>query len=127
MLPSISFVRDIGPVVITCYDNNCGTEQFKINPCFWKYNLLLRRPDQICQSVIQPCILKPIKYSKYPTSYCIFYQYEKLNGIDTCSASSYGNFDSTSNLLEEYEYRSMLNRPNINAHLKELCRKSIIF
>ena len=98
-------MRDIGPFVLTRYEHNGVTEKFIIRPCCWQHNLQYIRPEHLYQSVIQPYILKYVKAPKYSTRYHIFYQSRTFNGIDTCSVTSYGNFDSTSNILEEYEAR----------------------
>ena len=76
-----------------------------IHPYHQKHNLTSIRPHRIFQAVIQPRILKPIKASKHYTRYQIFNLFETLNGIDTFSAISYGNFDSKSNILSESEAR----------------------
>ena len=126
IIPSIAFMKDRGPVVITCYAYNGGKVKFMINPCLWKHNLPSRRSDQLCQAVIQPRISKPVKSSKCFTRYQVFHQSETFNIIDTCSVTSYGNFNSTSKLLVEFESRSISNRPDINDHLKELRSRSIM-
>ena len=75
---------------------------------------------------MQPRILRPVKASTYSTSYQMFHQKGTFNGLDTCSAISYGNFDFTSKLTSEAEARSITNRPDINAHLSKLQNKNVI-
>ena len=117
ILPTVSFLRDRGPVVLILYENNGSTEKFMIHPCLWKHHLPPIRPDQLWQAVIQPCILKLVKASKYSTRYHIFHQYVTFNGIDTYSATTYRKFDSKSKILSGSEARSIFNRPDINAHI----------
>jgi hypothetical protein len=126
ILPSIAFVENRGPVVLTCYEHDGGTSQFMIHPCRWHHNLSSRKPDQLCQAVVQPRILKPVKASKYSTSFQMFHQTGTFNGIDTCSATSYGNFHFRSKLMAESEARSISNRPDINAHLSKLRSENVI-
>ena len=97
-----------------------------MHPCFWQHNLASIIPDHIFQAVIQPRILKPVKASKYSTSCQIFHHSGTFDDIDTCSATSYWNFDSASKLLVESEARSIFNIPDINARLKKLMSESII-
>lgn len=124
--PTIAYVEDKGPCVLTCNEHDKGTKLFMIHSCRWKHNLPSARSDQLCQAVIQPRTLKPIQASKYSMSFQMFQQSGSFNGIDTCSAVSYGNFDFKSKLLDEAEARSIKNRPDINAHLTKLRREKII-
>ena len=126
VLPSITFVEGKGPCILTCRQHSGGTKSLMVHPCRWKHNLPARRPDQLTQVVMQPRILKPIKASKYSTTYQIFSQTGTFNGIDTCSATSYGNFGFNSMLTFEAEARSISNRPDINAHLSHLRKEKII-
>ena len=61
--PSIAFVEGKGPVILTCYDHNGGTKKLMIHTCKWKHNLASKHPDQLCQAVIQPRLLKPVSDS----------------------------------------------------------------
>jgi hypothetical protein len=56
----------------------------------------------------------------------MFYQTGTFNGIDTCSASSYGNFDFRSKLSAESEARSISNHLDIHAHLSKLREENTI-
>ena len=56
----------------------------------------------------------------------MFRQTGNFNGIDTCSATSYGDFSSKSLLQSEAEARSISNRPDINAHLSKLREEEVI-
>ena len=126
ILPSLAFVDGKGPMILTCNEHNGGTKLFMIHPCRWQHNLPARRPDQLCQAVIQPRIIRPMKASKYSTSFQMFQQTGTFNGIDTCSATSYGNFDFSSKLSAEAQARSISNRPDINAHLSRLRKEKVI-
>ena len=111
VLPSIAFVKNKGPVILTCNEHNGGTKLCMIHTCRWKHNLASKRPDQLYQAVLQPRIVKPVKASLYSTSYQIFLQNGIFSGIDTCSATSYGNYNFKSILLSESEARSIYNLP----------------
>ena len=126
VLPSIAFVPEKGPVVLTCNEHDGGTKSLFVHPCSWQHNLPSRRPDQLCQAVLQPRILKPVKASKYSTSFQMFHQSGTFNGIDTCSTANFGNFDFTSKLSRESEARSIIHRPDINAHLTHLRKEGHI-
>ena len=43
-----------------------------------------------------------------------------FNGIDTCAATSYGNFNFRLLLLSQSKARSISNRPDVSAHLTKL-------
>ena len=126
ILPSLAFVDGRGPLILTCNDHNNGTNLFTVHPCRWTHSLPSKQPDQLCQAVIQPRILKPVKASKYTIGFQMFQQSGSFNGIDTCSATSYGRFDFNSKLIRESEARSIANRPDINAHLSKLREEDII-
>lgn len=126
VLPSLAFVTGKGPMILTCNEHDGGTKLFMVHPCRWKHNLPARKPDQLCQAVMQPRVLRPMKASKYSTSFQMFHQSGTFNGIDTCSATNYGNFDFSSKLTAEAEARSITNRPDINAHLSKLREENVI-
>ena len=126
IVPSLAFVNGKGPLILTCNEHNGGTKLFMVHPCRWQHNLPARKPDQLCQAVMQPRILRPMKASKYSTSFQMFNQTGTFNGIDTCSATSYGNFDFISKLTAEAEARSIFNRSDINAHLSKLREENVI-
>ncbi len=126
VVPSIAFVDGRGPMVLTCSDHNNGSNLFMIHPCRWHHSLASNQPDQLCQAVIQPRTLKPIKASKYSIGFQMFHQAGSFSGIDTCSATSYGRFDFNSKLIREAEARSIRNRPDINLHLSKLREENVI-
>ena len=56
----------------------------------------------------------------------MFHQTGTFNGIETFSATRFGGFNFNSILYEEVEARSVVNCPDINAHLKKLRQENII-
>ena len=64
---SIRWIAREGPCVLTCDAHDHGTKLHMIHPCRWKHNLPARRPDQLCQAVVKPRIVKPVKVSTYCT------------------------------------------------------------
>ena len=90
---SIAFVEGKVPLILTCNDHDGGTKIYVIHTCRWKHNLPSKLPDQLCQTVIKPRMLKPVKAYTYSTSFQIFQDIGTFNGIDTCSNTSFGNFD----------------------------------
>ena len=97
-----------------------------IRTCNWKHNLLAKRPDKVCQAVVNPRLLKPVKASKYSTTFQLFQQTGSFNGIDTCSATSYDNFNFDSKLSMEVEARSISNRHDLNEHLNKLTQDGVL-
>ena len=126
ILPSIAFIQNRGPVILTCSDHNNGSRLFMVHTCRWQHNLTSKKPDQLCQAVIQPRVIKPARAKKYSMSFQMFHQTGSFNGIDTCSATSFGEFNIQSKLLFEAEARSISNRPDINALLTKLREENII-
>ena len=82
-----------GPRVLTWSEHNGGTNLFMVHPYLWKHNFPSKRTYQIFQAVIQPRLLKPGKFSGYSISFQIFHQNRIFNGIDTCSATRFVNFN----------------------------------
>ena len=97
-----------------------------IHPCRWKHNLASKRPDQLCQAVIRPRVVKPVQVSTYCSSFQMFQQNGTFNGLETASHTSFGHFDSTSKLSTEAEARSIANRSDINAHLTKIRVEKVI-
>ena len=56
----------------------------------------------------------------------MFRQDRSFNGIDTCSSTSFGNFDFCSYLSAENEALCLNNRPDTNALLSTLAKKGFI-
>ena len=119
-MPSVAFHGRKGPLFLTCNEHDGGTNKFMIHTCRWKHNLPSLKPDQLCQVVTQPRTLKPMKASQYSISYELFQQTGSFNGIDICSATSFGKFDFYLLLLAIY------NRPDIDAHLTRLREEKVI-
>ena len=69
ILPSISMVNGMGPCVLTCKDHNHGSKLHMIHPCRLKHNLASKIPDQLCQAVIRPRVVKPVQVSTYCSSF----------------------------------------------------------
>ena len=49
-----------------------------------------------------------------------------FNGIDTCNISTYRKFNFNSSLLSAFESTAILNRPDINALLRQLVDENVI-
>lgn len=126
VMPSISFVRGKGPCLMTCQPHHGGTKKYMVHQCRWKHNLAAKEPDQLCQAVVNPRQIKPVKASSYSNSYQMYQQTGSFSGIDTCTQTSYGRFDFVSKLSREAEARSIANRPDINAHLNSLVDDEIM-
>ena len=123
---SLRWISGKGPCVPTCNAHDHRTKLHFIHPCRWKHNLPARRTDQLCQAVVKPRIVKYVRVATYCATFQMFQQQGTFNGINTCSNTTYGNFYSTSKLSAEAEVRSIVNRPNINAHLTKLRKEKVI-
>ena len=60
-----------------------------------------------------------MKAQKYSNCFQMMEQRGNFNGIDTCNVTQYRDFQLLSVLLEEYESRSIIGRPDINALLDQ--------
>lgn len=119
--PSIVFVENRGPVVLTCCHHNNGTTKFYLHPPRQpKHILTSKRGDQLCHAVVRPRTIRPMKASKYCTSFQMHEQQGSFQGVDTCSVTSFGDFSKSSILLDESESRSIVGQPDINALLQKL-------
>ena len=111
VVPTIIYIEGKGPCVCTCKEHSGGNKYHMIHSCRWKHNLTAKRSDQLTQAVIQPRILRPLKASKYSISFQMFHQTGTFNDIDTCSHTSFGNFNINSHQHYDQDYlRSMLMR-----------------
>ena len=126
VIPSIAYVEGKGQCILTCNSHNSGTKKLYVHLCRRKHTLPARRADQLSLVVVQPRILRPVKACTYTNTYTMFKQTGNFNGIDTCSATSYGDFSEISLLSSEAEVRSIFNWPDINAHLSKLRKEKVI-
>ena len=107
-----------GLVILTCNDHNKGNSKYMIHTCRRPHHILpAARPDQLAFCVNRPRTVKPIKKSKFSTTYQMHEQKGSFNGIDTCSVTLFGKFDFSSHLSSEDESRAISQRPDIHAHL----------
>ena len=56
----------------------------------------------------------------------MYHQNGNFNGTGTCSATSFGKFNFNSILSTEAKAISIMNCPDINAHLRKLRQNNII-
>ena len=115
------------PCVLTGFKHIGGTKLFMVHLYLWKHNFSEKIPDQLCQAVIQSRLLKPVKSSKYLTILKLFHQNVTLNGIDTCSSTSFIKFNFKSILSEETKSRAIKNRPDIDVRSRKLRQENIIY
>lgn len=119
--PAFIFHELDGPVVCTCSNHNRGTTKFYLHPPRQPVHILpSATSDQLCHAVIKPRTVKPLKASKYYTTYQMHEQKGSFQGVDTCSITNYGDFSFTSVLLDQFENRSIAMRSDINALLNHL-------
>ena len=126
--PKIENTKDLGPQVLTCGDHSGGT--------YKKYVHLPRNPmhhtlcsnygDQLCQVVLKPRSIKPMKASSYSNSYQMHEQRGCFHGIDTCSLCSFGDFSNRDVILDENEFISISNRSDISSHLDTLEKNRVL-
>ena len=121
VLPSVTIGDNTGPMVCTCRSHSGGTKDLYIHPPRQKDHILpSSKGDQLCHAVIRPRTIKPLKASKYCTTYQMHEQRGSFQGIDTCDVRDFGDFSFTSKLLDESEARSVALRPDINSLLTKL-------
>ena len=79
--------------------------QVFVQPCLMrpvkasKYSTPFNKVYQLCKVVMQPCVLRPVKASKYSSYFKMFHQTGSFNRSDTCSDTIYGKIDFISSLL----------------------------
>jgi len=122
--PSIAFIDGLGPVVLTCRDHENGSRLKMIHTCRQPNHILpAKLSDQLCHAVIQSRTIKPVKSSKFSTSFQLHEQRGNMNGIDTCSITNFRKFDFCSLLHGQAEARCITNRPDIYALLSQFVRE----
>ena len=59
--PSIVFVEGQGPCVLTCKHYDGRAKLHMIHTYYWKTTLPSKRPDQLCQALVNPRVINPVK------------------------------------------------------------------
>ena len=71
--PSIRFVDDRGPYIMTCGDHNKGTKKLLIHPCIPPHHILhVSQSDQLCHTVAKSRTLKTLKDFKYSNTFQMY-------------------------------------------------------
>ena len=127
VMPSIVIDIQKGPVSLTCHDHDKGSSKYMIHTCRQPNHIIpALRPDQLAPCVNRPRTVKPVKKSKFSTTYQMHEQKGSFNGIDTCSVTLFGKFDFQSTLSAMNDARALSQRPDIHAHLNTLVKEKII-
>ena len=125
--PSISFKGANGPHILTCRFHDRGNARYMIHtPRIPKHILPAAKADQLAYTVIKPRTIRPMKAATYSTAYQMHEQRGSFNGIDTCSITSFGNFDFCSNLSLVDESRAIRKRPDMKGLLSTLAEEKVI-
>ena len=126
--PTIAFNTHGLPTVLTCDDHKNGTKTYLIHAprSPFKHNLPSKYSDQLSHCSIRTRTIKPMAKKYYSNSFQMHEQRGSFNGIDTCNISMYRKFNFNSLLLSAFEASSILNRPDINALLRQLVDEKII-
>ena len=102
--PSIAFIDNVGPVILTCRDHDGGTKKLSIHvPRIQKNTLPSKYSDKLAHAVLQYRTIEPVKATQYSTQFQMNEQRGSFTGIDTFTLSEYRRFDMTSKLLGESE------------------------
>ena len=113
-----------GPMICTCRFHNKGTNKIYLHTPRQPHHILpSAKGDQLCHAVIRPRTIKPMKASKFNTTYQMHEQRGSFQGIDTCDVRTYGDFSFLSRLLDESESRTIALRPDINSLLNKLLQE----
>ena len=82
--PSIAFIDNVGPVILTCRDHGGGTKKLSIHvPRVQKNTLPSKFSDQLAHAVLQCRTIKPVKATQYSTQFQMNEQRGSFTGIDT--------------------------------------------
>lgn len=127
VMPSIAFVKNKGPLILTCRDHNKGSNLFMIHPCRQPLHILPPKDsDQLAHAVIQSRLIKPLKSSAFSNQFQMHEQRGTFNGLDSFGLTNWRKFNLTSKLLAEAEARSLANRPDTNSLLTQLVNEHVI-
>ena len=126
--PTISFNKHGVPNILTCDDHENGTKTYLIHTprSPLKHNLPSKYSDQLSHCSIRTRTIKPMAKKYYSNSFQMHEQRGSFNGIDTCNISTYRKFNFNSSLLSAFESTAILNRPDINALLRQLVDENVI-
>ncbi len=128
VLPSIAFIEGKGPHILTCRNHDGGCKKSYIHPPRQPNHILpSRQGDQLCHAVIKPCLIHPMRASKYSNIYQMHEQRGSFQGVDTCDVTNFGDFSFCSVLLDDSELRTIKHRPDINALLDSLEKRWLSF
>lgn len=127
VMPSVIIDPELGAITMTCNDHDRGNCKYMIHTCRQPdHNLPASRPDQFAPCVNRPRTVKPVKKSKFSTTYQMHEQRGSFNGIDTCSVTLFGKYNFQSTLSAINDARAMSQRPDIHGHLETLVKENII-
>ena len=127
VMPSVIYVPDKGMQFMVCKEHCQGTTKAYVHPPRQPNHILpCKYSDQICHAVIKPRTITQMKAQKYSNCFQMMEQRGNFNGIDTCNVTQYRDFQLLSVLLEEYESRSIIGRPDINALLDQFVHEGQI-
>ena len=127
VMPSIAFVKNKGPVIISWGYHKKGSILHMIHPCFQLLHILPSNyVDQLAPAVIKSRTIKPMKTSIYSTQFQMNEQRGTCNGIYSFILTDFHRFYLTSKLYAESEARSLMNCMDINDLLTQLTEENLI-
>lgn len=119
--PSVGII-DGTPCFLCCRFHNGGTKKLMVHLCRWEHCLPPPLSDQLCQAVVQPNSLKPMRAATFSHRYQMYQQRFSMKGVESINVSTRCTFGHNSKLLWESEARSVHYRPDILAHMNQLIR-----
>ena len=100
IIPSIAFVKNIVPLIMTGRNHNGGTPKLIFHTFRKPYHFLSSsNPDQLCHDAIKIHTMKLLKAAKYSNNFQVHKQQGNCNGVGTCTIKNYGQFGFCSKLL----------------------------
>ena len=119
ILPSIAFIKDKGPCVLTCRYHNGGSSELYLHPPLNPINdnLCSIRSDQLAPAVVAPRSAKPMKLNKYSTTFQMYEVQGNFDGLDSCHLLSYGNLNHKSDMSFNSEILQLIGRSDIQKKL----------
>ena len=109
MLPFITFVEGMGPLITMYARHNSGCNQYYLRLPRQPHNTLgSEKGNKLCHAVIKTRTVKPTKTNKYSNTFQIHEQRVLFQGIDTCNITSVGNIAYCSVLLDKPESRTIV-------------------
>ena len=125
--PSIAYVKEKGPVVLTCrfHDRTCKGKYIHV-PYSPTGTLMTEASDQLAPAVLVPKTIHKAKAHEYTNAFQMNELSGHYDGLDSVTLADHGRYDTTTFLSVERDALSIAARPDIASHVEGMADKQVI-